>query len=203
MTHEETADIRKRAEMYSQAVARRDVLNLCDALDATREALAELFALYRRKGEDCNEHFERVGEDFRRDTGMLRPGKDSMMDDREERAVLFDAWRDKKYVAAQSAIRPRPADEARAVPSGDWRGLPIPPGETRGSMVRVWTIETTPDYSQDFNIFVTRSYQRAVDAAKEIAVDLMDSISEKEEVEITIRIKTEMMMLEDVPEGGG
>ena len=97
----------------------------------------------------------------------------------------------------------------RGRPSGqikkDWRGLPIPPGETCGSMIRVWTIETTPDHHEDFNVWVCRSYHRAMEAAKWLVEQLMDSNGPEDgsEVEITIRIKTEMMMLEDVPEGGG
>lgn len=67
-------------------------------------ALRGLEMLFMRPGEGSLEHFERVGDAFYHDTGYLRPGKDSMVHDPEEREVMWNKWREGKLASARAAI---------------------------------------------------------------------------------------------------
>jgi hypothetical protein len=67
-------------------------------------ALQSLETLFMRPGESSLEHFERVGEVFHRETGYLRPGKDSRTHDPEEREEAWGKWRDDRLARARAAI---------------------------------------------------------------------------------------------------
>jgi hypothetical protein len=46
----------------------------------------------RRQGESSVDQFERVAENFHRETGILRPGKDCVLHSYEDRQAAWDAW---------------------------------------------------------------------------------------------------------------
>jgi len=64
-----------------------------------REALELLWPLYR-EDECANSCFERIGAWFQKETGFLRPGKDSMLDDREQRSKAWSDWITEKRMVA-------------------------------------------------------------------------------------------------------
>lgn len=68
-------------------------------------ALRGLETFFERPGEDSLERFERVAEEFRRDTGYLRPGKDCVRHDPEVRQAAYDKWVAGRLAAARAAIR--------------------------------------------------------------------------------------------------
>ncbi len=47
-------------------------------------------------GEGINDLFERIAEQFHRDTELLRPGKDCRLHSREERSQAWEAWTETK-----------------------------------------------------------------------------------------------------------
>ncbi len=84
--------------------------------DGMRAALAGLVALFAEPDESHIAQFERVGELFRRDTGMLRPGKDEPIGygpTYEEREATYAAWFRAKVDAARSALAAAPAVPAQ------------------------------------------------------------------------------------------
>ena len=91
---------RKRLPAIDRAAAdlaqlRAQVAALTAERDRYREALEGVERFFIRPGENANEKFERIGEDFYRETHMLRPGKSASMDcphTYEERNAAFDAW---------------------------------------------------------------------------------------------------------------
>ena len=82
------------------------------ATNAEMRALLECICYwhYGPEGEGANERFERIADSFRRDTGMLRPGKDqpgamggSPSD--EERSKRFREWCDNHHEELATATR--------------------------------------------------------------------------------------------------
>lgn len=73
--------------------------------DAAIGALRGLEAFFEREGEDSLERFERIADEFRRDTGFLRPGKDCVRHDPEVRQAAYDKWVAGRLAAAREAIR--------------------------------------------------------------------------------------------------
>lgn len=65
----------------------------------SHEALLEAAKLlFRWIGtEDPNETFEDIGEWFRKETGSLRPGKDSRGESDDQRRLKWDIWRSAKF----------------------------------------------------------------------------------------------------------
>ncbi len=57
-----------------------------------RELLKKIQAWRGLPGEDVVDLFERIAEQFRRDTGYLRPGKDCRLYSYEERGKVWDKW---------------------------------------------------------------------------------------------------------------
>ena len=92
-----------------------DLLAERDRLKATNAELRALLECicywhYGPEGEGANERFERIADSFRRDTGMLRPGKDqpgamggSPSD--EDRAKAFRKWCDDHHEELATATR--------------------------------------------------------------------------------------------------
>lgn len=74
-----------------------------------REAL-ELAWPWIRQDEDTLEQFERIAKWFHKETGYLRPGKDSRLHSREERAKAWDTW-----IQAKSDDISRAAEKALAL----------------------------------------------------------------------------------------
>ena len=72
------------------------------------EALAGLEQFFERPGENSIERFERIAEQFHRETGIMAPGKDVSaaggQPDREERRERYDAWVAAKVAAARAAL---------------------------------------------------------------------------------------------------
>lgn len=80
-----------------------------DALRQAREALHGLVELASRPGENANETFERVGDLFYLDTGMLRPGKSEPAEletekRNERRREAWIAWVARRWDAARTAL---------------------------------------------------------------------------------------------------
>jgi len=75
-----------------------------EAIEKTVHALGLALDWY-----DYREHpdvaFERIGEQFRRDTGMLRPGKDDVLHSHETRYAEWNKWVEKKQRELVDAIR--------------------------------------------------------------------------------------------------
>jgi len=83
----------------------------CDTLqkqrDSLLEALEALLEIHPQPGESPNESFERVGEAFMRDTGMLRPGKDQgyiTTPTHDERNAAFSQWWEAKVSKAAAVV---------------------------------------------------------------------------------------------------
>lgn len=57
-----------------------------------KELLQKIQDWRGRPGEDSNQIFERIAEDFLKDTGFLRPGKDCQRHSREERNEVWEKW---------------------------------------------------------------------------------------------------------------
>lgn len=66
--------------------------------------LRGLVVFYRLSGEDALEHFERVAEQFYRDTHYLRPGKDCRLHGDDVRQAKWDEWVDAKVAHARSLV---------------------------------------------------------------------------------------------------
>jgi hypothetical protein len=73
-------------------------------LEQAREALSALLSLYKQPGEDADDCFERVADDFYRETGYLRPGKDCRLHDPAKRGVAWEKWIADKLTAARAAL---------------------------------------------------------------------------------------------------
>lgn len=92
------ADI-SRAE-YWQGVAER-------ALAWQREAdtaIAGLELFFKRPGEDSMDRFERIAAVFRKETGVLRPGKDCRVHEPEVREAAYEAWVQRKLADARRFV---------------------------------------------------------------------------------------------------
>jgi len=103
----ESAEGRVRDHAAEIAEAKGQIEYLDRQNNALREALEGVMALHKRTGESWNEHFERVGGLFYRETGMLRPGKDSSPHtgpSGSERQEEFDKWVAAKFDAARAAL---------------------------------------------------------------------------------------------------
>jgi hypothetical protein len=69
------------------------------------EALNGLLEIHPLPGESVLATYERIGDCFQRDTGLLRPGKDDRSGTTcEDREKAFDEWLDNKPVAARAAL---------------------------------------------------------------------------------------------------
>jgi hypothetical protein len=66
--------------------------------------LGDLVMFYRLSGEDALDHFERVAEQFYRDTSYLRPGKDCRLHGDEVRRAKWDEWVDAKVARARALL---------------------------------------------------------------------------------------------------
>lgn len=83
--------------------------HLITAAPALYDALADMLWLCKRNDENYNDVFERIGERFYNECGMLRPGK-SQADalngtpSDEERERTFEAWRAAFYTRARAAL---------------------------------------------------------------------------------------------------
>lgn len=74
---------------------------------AAPDLLAAVQALHDWRGLcDANdmETFERIAEQFHRETGYLRPGKDSVLHSREEREPVWSTWVDLKNAELDAQI---------------------------------------------------------------------------------------------------
>lgn len=74
-----------------------------------RDALRDLLAFFKLPGESENERFERIGKEFYRETGMLRPGKSEPMQcwypgRDEDRQRAFDEWCQARQETARAAL---------------------------------------------------------------------------------------------------
>lgn len=91
--------------------ARADLHALLNAERADlAEALRDLVDLcFDRPGENAIDRFERVAEEFRRDTGFLRPGKSVPLamggSNEEERDAAWRAWSQKRLNAMEDRAR--------------------------------------------------------------------------------------------------
>ncbi len=89
------------AELEAQIKARE----VADAeIDALLQALIWREQFEPRQGEDSNERFERIGKNFYRETGFLRPGKDCVLHSCEERQAAWDAWMNAGRERVRAAI---------------------------------------------------------------------------------------------------
>lgn len=90
------------------------------ALDEIREwvlsarvALAGLEMLFSREGENAADRFERVADEFYRETGVMRPGKsypDAMpAPSDEERTRVYEEWVAAKLRAARECMKEGPS----------------------------------------------------------------------------------------------
>ena len=77
-------------------------------IERLRAALKDMLSIQQRDGETSNDCFERVADDFHRETGVMAPGKDpGAMGSRmpaEERRERYIAWMDGKSVAARALL---------------------------------------------------------------------------------------------------
>lgn len=71
-----------------------------DGLAAAKNALAWMYD----PDANANDEFERIAAEFRRDTGMLRPGKDDPVHSDEERAARFEEWRKERQRTVRTAL---------------------------------------------------------------------------------------------------
>jgi len=75
----------------------------------------------------------------------------------------------------------------------DCQGLPVPTNETRDTIITVWDI--SPHVSSDYSSCICRSYQRAVQLAKDTVEHLMDD--PYQELPVSVTIKQRQMSLGD------
>ena len=68
------------------------------------QALKWVEMFWARDGEGHTEQFERVAEEFNRQTGFLRPGKDCRLHSYEDRMDEWDKWQASKMKACRAAI---------------------------------------------------------------------------------------------------
>lgn len=99
---------------HARAAQIVEALNTAPALAARvaelEKALNGLLSLDYQPGENANDAFERLGEMFYADTGMLRPGKDQAAalngtPTYEERQQMWDGWIQSFYSAARAALK--------------------------------------------------------------------------------------------------
>jgi hypothetical protein len=95
-------------DLTAQYAGERDAaLSRVEALEASLREMTEWF--WGVKTEDAFESFERVGEEFYRDTGMMRPGKSYPMEsyppDDDVRRKTWDEWVKKKRDALEAKAR--------------------------------------------------------------------------------------------------
>jgi hypothetical protein len=86
------------------------LLSMAEERNRFREALEDLLFLFRRGGEDYNDHFERIANRFLNETGMLRPGKsqaDALMGTPtdEERSAAYAKWHKGFCERASTALK--------------------------------------------------------------------------------------------------
>ena len=68
------------------------------------EALKGLMVFYKAANEDSFVRFERLADEFKAETGYIRPGKDCVRDSPEERERAWNEWVDAKIDRARAAI---------------------------------------------------------------------------------------------------
>lgn len=109
----------KGCSKHPMAVVIRDLAAAEAALRELQEITRDWFPL-----DGATEHYERMGERFRRDTGLTPPGKDvpaamGADQDIEKRMAAWNAWRtatsDRLRDRARAALSTPPADALRAV----------------------------------------------------------------------------------------
>ena len=75
--------------------------------EALKDALTWTIAFFLLPHEGWKDHFERLGEVFRKETGYLRPGKDESPQSGhtyEERQAAWDKWVDDHVAAARKLL---------------------------------------------------------------------------------------------------
>lgn len=106
----------KRVTMYDiiQALlAERD--KLAKRVEELEQVLGDLIWLYKTPDETVNECFERVGERFYKECGMLRPGKDEAAEvgiSQEERRETFRIWADGFLGRARQVLKARAEEDS-------------------------------------------------------------------------------------------
>lgn len=78
-----------------------------DKLKIAVDALRGLETFFERPDENGLERFERVADEFRRDTGYLCPGKDCVLHNPEVRQAAYDKWVAARLDAARAVIAER------------------------------------------------------------------------------------------------
>jgi len=67
----------------------------------------------------------------------------------------------------------------------DYHGKPVPDNESPDKIIDVWEIEPSLDTSYDY--VTIRSYQDAVEYAKQVVEELMDNLEQEFPIKIEIR----------------
>lgn len=78
-------------EMYSRPEAQH-AAHAINSHDLLTEALSDILRLMKRKDESSMDYFERIAEWHYKETGILRPGKDSVIHSPEEQEKSYNEW---------------------------------------------------------------------------------------------------------------